>query len=83
MANRTRNTVRLVSLPSALRERRLRAFLSPEQLAEASEVGVGTIRAAEGSPRSIHLSTAEKLAKALGCAPSEIAEVQTADEGVA
>lgn len=75
MGNRTRNTARIVSLPAALRERRLRAFLSPEQLAEASKVGAGTIRAAEGSPRSIHLSTAEKLAKALGCDPSDISEV--------
>ena len=83
MANRTRNSVKLVVIPTALRERRLRAFLSPEQLAERSQVGLGTIKAAEGSPKSVHLSTVEKLSRALGCAPSEIAQVETTSEGVA
>lgn len=80
MGNRTRNTVRIILLPPALRERRLRAFLSPEQLAHVSGVGLGTIKAAEGSERSVHLSTVKALAEALKCDPADISRVDVADE---
>jgi transcriptional regulator with XRE-family HTH domain len=82
MENRTRNTARIAIIPTALREARLRKFWTPEQLAKKASVGVGTIKAAEGSERFVHLSTAQRLADALGCTPNEIAQVKT-EEGAA
>ncbi len=68
-------------IPTALRKARLRKFWTPEQLAQQSDVGIGTIKAAEGSERFVHLSTVQALADALEVDPEEIAQVKT--EGVA
>lgn len=76
MENRTRNNARIVTLPDALRAARLRLYLTPEQAAEKSGVSVGTIKAAEGSERSVHLSTIKALADAYGCDPSAISRVE-------
>lgn len=80
MRNRTRNTARIVINPQALREARLRKFWTPRQLADEADVGLGTIRAAEGSERFMHLSTVQALASALGCKPADISKVWTDED---
>ena len=80
MENRTRSKARIAIIPSALRAARLRKFWEPEDLAKAASVGVGTIKAAEGREKTVHLSTARRLADALGCEPSDIARVKTEEE---
>lgn len=79
MAHRTRNTARILTNPTALRAARLRRFMSPEDLARASKVGLGTIKAGEGKAKSVHLSTIEKLASALRCNPSEISTLDVSE----
>lgn len=79
MTQRTRNSVRIAIIPTALREARLRLYLSPEDLAEKADVGVGTIKAAEGSERYVHLSTVQALARALDCDPADISHIKRED----
>lgn len=76
MAHRTRNSARLVIIPTEIRRRRLEKFWSPEDLAERAEVSAGLVKAVEGSERSVHLSSVKKLAKALGCEYGDISKVQ-------
>lgn len=75
MENRTRNAVRIEIIPARLRAKRLQRFLTPEQLSSLSGVAASTIRAAEGTKRSVHLSTVQKLAEALKCSEGDISEV--------
>lgn len=79
MGNRTRNTARVVIVPARLRAVRLSKYLSTEDLAGMANVAVGTIRAAEGSERAVHLSTVKALAAALECAPGDISRIDTED----
>jgi DNA-binding Xre family transcriptional regulator len=67
----------LISGP-ALRERRLRAFLSPVELAQKAGMTAQRIRDFENeNHRGTKPETVRALATALGCEPTDISEIVT------
>jgi len=65
-----------------LKQQRVRAYLTTRQLAELAHVAPGTIWAIEGGRGGqTHPTTMQKIARALGVHPSEIAEFQVRAEG--
>lgn len=58
---------------AGLREARLQAALSSEELASRARVGAETVLRAERPGRRVHTSTAAALAQALGTSVSELA----------
>jgi DNA-binding Xre family transcriptional regulator len=69
---------RLLISGHALRERRLRAFLSTVELAEKAGLTAQRIRDFENeNHRGTKPDTARRLASALGCEPADISEIVT------
>jgi len=62
-----------IAMGSRLRELRLRAGLTQEELARQIEVGVDAIRKWEKGKRTPLLDRAAKLAVALGCTVGQLA----------
>jgi len=64
--------------PDALRSRRLRAFLTVQDLASKAKVSVGTIKALESpTPRGVTVDTLGRLATVLDCQRSDISRVES------
>lgn len=61
----------------ALRSQRLRALLTPQELADRAKLHVQTIKDLEANDKAARTTTVRKIALALGCDASEFSQVQT------
>jgi DNA-binding XRE family transcriptional regulator len=74
------NAPHLRSKGDAIKARRLRMFLTHDELADIANVSPTTLKAWEKGTGPIRLHTVRKIAKALGCDPADISTVYVPDE---
>lgn len=71
--------MRLEIVPDRLRRQRLERALTQDELAKRSGLDPSSVSYLERGARRARVSTIRALAKALGCAPLDIARIENGD----